>query len=267
MNSRIILVSALLSLWAGNALANIEPRSLPLKSLVPSSGIQSYSSILSGMDLTISQGLVKEEGETLQVADRKRYRKGGKGRGHGRGKSWGRGHKRHRHWGRGYRGHRGYRGGWGFNYRGYWGPRSYYYRPRPWVGYYVVPPPPPPVVYVPQKQYVPVPSVPAPAVPENTVQVYPQSSTWGEDDRTCRYLALRASDGGPGFGKTVEGGIFGGALGAAAGAAIGAAAGNPGKGAAIGAAAGGFTGATANTLGASQDYDNAYAQCMAGRGY
>lgn len=95
------------------------------------------------------------------------------------------------------------------------------------------------------------------------------------EDNYCRQFAFSRSgySGSTGVNSTVAGGGVGTLVGAGAGALIGAAVGDPGAGAAIGAGTGLITG---TSVGASngavaygdvqQNYNGAYAQCMASYG-
>jgi hypothetical protein len=98
-----------------------------------------------------------------------------------------------------------------------------------------------------------------------------------QEDTTCRGYALQQIGyGSPqqaANGSAIGSAAIGTAVGAAAGAALGAAAGGAGTGAAIGAGTGLLVGSAvgANTASASavalqQEYDIAYAQCMAASG-
>jgi hypothetical protein len=116
-------------------------------------------------------------------------------------------------------------------------------------------PPPPPSVYVqPLKKQS----------PEQQVR----------DIQECQHVAKGQTGYDPGM-ETAKGAGIGAAVGAlggaAAGAAIGAATGSAGKGAAIGAASGavigGVGGGAIQYSRSKEGYNQAYANCMIGRGY
>jgi hypothetical protein len=94
------------------------------------------------------------------------------------------------------------------------------------------------------------------------------------DQNDCMYIARQQTGYDP-AGDTAKGAgvgaVIGAIGGAAAGAAIGAATGSAGTGAAIGAASGATVGAVgggAYQYSAGKDqYNQAYANCMMGRGY
>jgi outer membrane lipoprotein SlyB len=100
-----------------------------------------------------------------------------------------------------------------------------------------------------------------------TVDTYNDPNAWrlSQDEAQCRQLAMHAS--GSSLKQTAEGTAIGGLLGAAAGAAIGAAAGVPGMGAAIGAAAGGFGGGGYESFETTDQFKNAFDQCLRERGH
>jgi hypothetical protein len=116
------------------------------------------------------------------------------------------------------------------------------------------------------------------APPPPSVFVTPLKNQSGEqqvkDMQDCQVLAQRQTGYDPAT-STAKGAGIGAAVGAlggaAAGAAIGAATGSAGKGAAIGAASGAVLGAAGggayNYSASKEGYNQAYANCMIGRGY
>lgn len=100
-----------------------------------------------------------------------------------------------------------------------------------------------------------------------TVDPYgdPNAANINRDKWECQQLAKEASGGTA--TETGKGALVGGLIGAAGGAAIGAALGSPGTGAMVGAAAGGIGGAAHQGLGAEQDYETAFKNCMRNRGH
>lgn len=116
------------------------------------------------------------------------------------------------------------------------------------------------------------------APPPPSVYVTPLKNQSGEqqarDMRDCQVLAQQQTGYDP-TKETAKGAGIGAAIGAlggaAAGAAIGAATGSPGKGAAIGAASGavvgGVGGGAIQYSRSKEAYNQAYANCMIGRGY
>jgi outer membrane lipoprotein SlyB len=85
------------------------------------------------------------------------------------------------------------------------------------------------------------------------------------DTEECRQMARQVSGHSP--NQAARGAVTGGLIGAAGGAALGAALGNAGRGAAIGAAAGGIGQGVRSGAGAERNFQQAFNNCMRGRGH
>jgi outer membrane lipoprotein SlyB len=92
-----------------------------------------------------------------------------------------------------------------------------------------------------------------------TVDTFNDPNAWrlSQDEAQCRQLAMHASGGS--LKKTAEGTAIGGLLGAAVGV--------PGMGAAIGAAAGGFGGGGYESFETTDQFKQAFDQCLRERGH
>ena len=116
------------------------------------------------------------------------------------------------------------------------------------------------------------------APPAPSVYVAPLKGQSGEqqlrDQNDCMFIAKQQTGYDPAMDTAKGAGVgalIGAVGGAAAGAAIGAATGSAGRGAAIGAASGATIGAVGGGAyqysKSKEGYNQAYANCMIGRGY